>query len=482
MRKNYLYNLGLTVFNLAVPVVVFPVVARALGPAEVGKAQFIFIFCQYLAILAALGIPVYGAREVAKLRGDATALRTLLRELITVNALTGTLIFLGLCAATFWVPLLEASRAAYIGAGLMVLLSFSSVEWIYNGLEGFKNLALRSVVVKCAYLILALLLVRSRGDAPVYLALTVGSVIAYNTLQFAGVWRHLAGRVQGFNPGRHWRPLVFVLGTTIASTLYTTFDSVLLGLLAGDTAVGLYTAATKIAKMLLPVIMAFGAVSLPRITAAVRDAQHADWLSALDRSHAYVVDLGVPLAVGLFVVAPSLVEVFSGSEFGAAVRTLRILALLPLVIGLGYFWGYQVALPLGMERALMTAALAGVAVSLALNFWLVPRVQQDGAAIAGIAAEGVVTLAYWLQVRGKHPFKAPLRRWAAALLCSAPIAVFLFVPDDFLLGSEWMSLAATAAACAALYAAGQLYVFHHPVLRGALRRLPLVPQPGASAE
>ncbi len=70
MAKNYFYNLLLTLSNLLFPILSFPYISRVLGPEGLGKVQFVFSFAQYFAVIAGLGIPIYGMREIARYKDD----------------------------------------------------------------------------------------------------------------------------------------------------------------------------------------------------------------------------------------------------------------------------------------------------------------------------------------------------------------------------------------------------------------------------
>lgn len=469
MRKNYLYNLLLTASNLVIPLLSFPYAARVLGPSGIGKAQFVFLLSQYLALIAALGIPIYGAREVARQRSQPAALASLLRSLLTVNALTGLVLFTGFLVCIFALPALYDARLLYLTGSVMVLLSFTSVEWVYTGLETFRQLALRSVALKLLSLAGLFIFVRQPADLAIYLLLQVGAVLGFNLLNFRGVLPRLKGGALQIRP--HLRPLLLIFGTTIASTLYTTFDSILLGLLASDAAVGYYTAATKVAKIALPLITAYAVVLLPGITVAVAEDKPEALQLHLRNSYTYITGLGVPAMAGLFVFAPALIRIFSGAAFGPAILTLRLLAPMPLLVGLGYFWGYQVALPLGKERVLLTAALWGMAVSLLGNFSLVPFLQQDGAAISGIAAELVVTVAYYLGVRKSLTVPGSARLLGEALLAALPFGAVLLLPPHLWEESRallWLALLGSG--CVLLYGLLQIFLFRNQALRQALGR------------
>src|SRR5688500_11261956 len=87
VRKNYIFSLLLTGFNILFPIISFPYVAQVLGAVGVGKVQFILSFAQYFAMLAALGIPFYGARLIAQASHDQTLLYKTLSELVYIHVI-----------------------------------------------------------------------------------------------------------------------------------------------------------------------------------------------------------------------------------------------------------------------------------------------------------------------------------------------------------------------------------------------------------
>ena len=71
MKKNYFYNLLLSVVNILFPILSFPYASHILGPVGIGKVQFVISFAQYFALLAAIGIPIYGIKETATMIGGS---------------------------------------------------------------------------------------------------------------------------------------------------------------------------------------------------------------------------------------------------------------------------------------------------------------------------------------------------------------------------------------------------------------------------
>lgn len=87
IKKNFFYNSILSVSRIIFPLISFPYSSRILGPDGIGRINFVDSYSQYFCLLAALGIPLYGVREVAKTRHDLIALKKLTSELLVLNFL-----------------------------------------------------------------------------------------------------------------------------------------------------------------------------------------------------------------------------------------------------------------------------------------------------------------------------------------------------------------------------------------------------------
>ena len=78
----------------------------------------------------------------------------------------------------------------------------------------------------------------------------------------------------------------------------------------------------------------------------------------------YIVFFSIPISVGLLVNAPEFVMVFSGVQFVEAITAMQMMAFLPFFIGLGYFFAFQILVPLGKNKEMLYAVLVVMVLSL----------------------------------------------------------------------------------------------------------------------
>ena len=98
--------------------------------------------------------------------------------------------------------------------------------------------------------------------------------------------------------------------------------------------------------------------------------------------------------------SPQITRLFSGKDFEPSILTMRITVLLILFIGFGNLTSIQILMPLGKERQILISVILGAIVDLGLNILLIPKYQQNGAAIANCSAEFVVTFTQLIFIRG----------------------------------------------------------------------------------
>jgi O-antigen/teichoic acid export membrane protein len=394
MAKNYFYNLLLTVTNLLFPLLSFPYVSRILGPEGIGKVQFVFSFAQYFALIASIGIPVYGMKEIAKYKNDKKGRSQVFSELLIIYLLSTVCLFLVYLSVIFVFPYFSADRGMYLGASLLVLLGFSYIDWVYTGLEEFKSIALRSVLFKIIGLLLLYFFVKNKSDTQNYLFIMIFSFLGNNILSFFFLKGKVSIMLSKLQLKRHLVPLFYILGTSLAASMYTDMDTVLLGFLSDSRAVGLYTAAVKLSKITLPFVTSMGVVLVPKISMYYAEKNMDEVQHTLNKAFRFLIFFAVPITFGLALLAPEFISLFSGEEFLPATNSMRLLSLLPLIIGLGHFFLYLVLIPAGKNREMFFCVLGGLTISLLLNIILIPLFKAEGSSIANIVSEISVTLLY----------------------------------------------------------------------------------------
>lgn len=392
LRKNIAFNTLLSLSQILFPLITFPYASRILGPAGMGAVSFADNFITYFLIFSALGIPLYGVREIAKVKHDPLALGRVFSELILIHLITsvisvGILLIIILSST----KLLSNFGLYQIGIGILLGNIFIA-EWFFQGIEKFKYIAVRTVLIRVFTIGLLFFLVHSPTDKNIYYALNLVATVVAAMANMYAVSKLIKISFFKLSLKQHLRPLLIIFSNSIITTVYLVFDTIILGFLTNDVHVGYYAASMRISKISLALIGVLSAVLLPRLTIAFRDKNWEEARSLLLKSMSFVIFLSIPIAVGTFCLSEEIITLFAGINYLPAVSSLQILCFVVCFVGMAQVFAHQILLPLHQERKILYASLFGVVVSLGLNFLLIPSLKQNGAAISSLATEASVTL------------------------------------------------------------------------------------------
>jgi O-antigen/teichoic acid export membrane protein len=473
VKKNIGYNVLLTISNMIFPIISFPYAARILGPEGTGEVSFAQSFCQYFIIISALGIPLYGTREIAKINADLQKRSKLFIELNIIRLITSFFVLIPYFIIVFSVPKFYSSIELYLWGAFLILISSTSIEWFFGGLEDFKYITIRSVLIKVISIGALFLFVKTSSDVIPYFLIYVLTYVlgGFFNLKYALKFINISMvKLSELRFKVHIKPLFLIFSSFFAITVYVLLDTVLLGLISSDEAVGHYTVASRITKISLTLITSLGIVLVPKLSYAVSQDNLTEVSRIINRSMEFVMTFGIPMMTGLFVLAPELVLIFSGKEFSSAFVTLRILCPLILIIGMANIFSIQILTPLSKDKLVMQAAAIGAVVSLVLNLILIPIWNENGSAITNIIAEGTVTFFCYLFAKKFISFQISKRSIFLNIISTLPywfIAEFIRKVTD----SSIIVLVFTIPISILLFLIFNLYIVKNPVMINAVDNL-----------
>ena len=218
-------------------------------------------------------------------------------------------------------------------------------------------------------------------------------VCGNNVLNLARMLRMVS--FSGLGPmriGRHLKPLASYAALSIASSVYLTFDSILLGMLSpSNVQVGLYQLASKLKGICFSVINAIIGVLIPRLSYYAKNDPEK-YGALLRRGWGFLLNLCLGIALYLLVYAYPLVVLISSEKYADAVLPVRIIGLVNLLSCMSYFFGLCILSPLDQESKLARANLTGAPISLVCNLLLDGTFGATGAAISVCLAELAIFL------------------------------------------------------------------------------------------
>ncbi|MGL5780691.1 flippase [Cetobacterium sp.] len=391
LKNNFIFNLIRIITNLLFPIISFPYVSRILNPEGIGKVTFTNSISAYFLMFASLGIPLYGIREVAKVRDNKEKLEKTTSEIFFLNLITTVVIVL-LYFIFLYLGYLGKERILLEIMSLNIFLTFIGVEWFYQGMEEYKYITIRSIFFRIVSLILIFTLVKTEDDYVVYGAIIILSTVGSNIFNFFKLRSFTRLSFKNLNIKRHLKPILTIFSMNIAISIYTNLDNVMLGYKSTEISVGLYSSGVKLVKLVLGIVTSLGAVMLPRISNYIHNGMESELKTLLDKAFKFIILLSLPCFLGLYLTSKEIILIFSGNGFVDAISTMKYLTPIIIFIALSNFIGIQILYPRGEEKKVLISVIVGAVVNFSLNWILIPKYAQNGAAISTTIAEGLVLL------------------------------------------------------------------------------------------
>lgn len=393
VKVNMIMNSLLTMSSFIFPFITFPYVSRILLPLGTGKVNFATSVVNYFAMFAQLGIPTYGIRACAKVRDNKEKLSRTVHELLFINLFMCVLVYITFFIALFNVPRLEQDITLYLVIGISIILNALGVEWLYKALEKYSYITIRSLVFKVIALVAMFLLVKNQEDYVFYGGITIFAGSASNILNFWNLRKYVILKPLGkYNIRQHIKMVLTFFSMSIATTIYTNLDSVMLGFMKGDVDVGYYGAAVKIKGILVSLVTSASAVLLPRASFYVDRKMLDEFYHLLKKTMHFVFLLACPLTLYFIIFAREGIFFLSGEAYAGSILPMQIIMPTLIFIGMTNIIGIQMLVPLGLEKQVLYSEIAGAIVDLILNAILIPKFASSGAAIGTLVAEIVVLI------------------------------------------------------------------------------------------
>ena len=423
IKKNFAYKSVLTLSTYLINFITFPYVARVLGVERIGLVNFVDNTVNYFLLFATMGVGLLGVREIAAVKEDKKRRDQVYSSMLALNLLF-TLVSLGiylLCIST--IPkLCQYDELFYIGTA-KILFTVFLVEWFFTGVENFRYITLRSILIKVLYIISVFLFVRDTSDYRLYFILTVGVVVLNALINQLYIRKFVRVRWNNIQLFKYLKQNVTLGIYTLMTSMYLTFNVMYLGLVSNNTEVGYYTTAFKLYSVILGFFTAFTNVMLPRMSSLLANGEKDRFQELVNRSFSVMATCCIPLILCSMIMAPQIVYILSGPGYEGAILPMRIIMPAAFAVGVAQVLAIQVLMPMKKDKVLLIASIIGAVVSLLINLLVVPSVKSVGSAVVLLCSEMGVTGMYVWYVLSQELILIPIKAIGKNVLFSLPSVV-----------------------------------------------------------
>lgn len=405
LKTNYLLNILNQALSVSLSVFTAPYLSRVLEADGIGEIAFTTSVVSYFSLFAVLGTAASGQREVSYAQDDRKKRSNIFWNHEALSLLTS---FFCLIVYGVWIVLFgKRFRLLYAILSLQIIGNAFDITWLFSGMENFAQIVRFSVIFKFINFVSIFLFIHTRDDIYKYVFL----LQAFSLVNFIAYWRYLPQYVdrpvvRGLKPLKCVPNAVSLFVPTIAASVYTMMDKMMIGLFSNATYEnGYYEQSQKIPTFALSIITSLAAVVMPRLGFCSEKGDVQQIQAYMKKSFHFVWMLGFPICMGLVAVSDNLVPWFFGEGYDKVKVLMKINAFLVLAIGINRTAGSQYMLPLKKQKMLTWSILVGAGCNLALNSILIPKYFSIGAAAASVFAEFTIGFTQLYMLRKELPVK-----------------------------------------------------------------------------
>jgi PST family polysaccharide transporter len=404
--RHLLANLGslygLQVARYLIPLITIPFLARVLGADGWGEVAFLTAYGQFFIILIDFGFHISGTREIARL--DA---RSEHRAEVVAGVWAAKLLLVLLAAVCAALARQLSAKLAiddwlYWSAVAAAVIEALDPLWYFQGRQKLAAYVAVNLAARFGGLLLMFAVIREPGDAWLYFLFRGASWGLVVAIGIAMMYRHLPPVMPTIGRARQ----AFAMGWSIfqvhaAGAALDTAIPFALGFVAPASVVGYLVGADRIARAFYWLLDPIRQAMFPRISALVQSSLKRA-AQAVRRILLLFAGVSIVSGLAILLLAPFLVRLLLGGGYDAAVPTLRLLSIFPLLVALNNVIGVQWMLPLGLERPFAAINITAGSLRLILCLCLAPFFAQNGAAVAILAAESTTLVLQMLYLRRRR--------------------------------------------------------------------------------
>lgn len=382
-----------TFLNIGFPLITFPYITRILSPYGLGIYDFNKSIVSYFILIAGLGISQYAVREGSKKKNNLLEFQKFCNQIFTINIISTIVAYLLMAIMLVTLKQGNDSNLLIIIFSIQLIFNLLSVEWLFLISEDFKYITIRSFIIQLLSLILLFTFVKNQNDYFNYAIITVFSMGISSLFNISYSRKFVKLRVTSDIESlkSHLKPVFILFFNNIASTIYLSSDVTIIGIISGNYYVGLYSTAVKIYTIVKQLINTVLMTTIPRL-AFLNNEDKFEYEKLLVNVFNMILLLIAPAIVGLIMLRRQVVLIIAGNEYIRSVSSLLLLSICLFFAVFSAFFVHGILLINNREKIILKITVASAVINIILNLLLVPKFNENGAAVATLISEFIVLM------------------------------------------------------------------------------------------
>lgn len=393
VSRNVIALYGVQLATFILPLLTLPYVARVLEPSALGLVILAQGFAFALMAFIDWGFGLTGVRSVAAVQNDPDALAGVVQRVRGAQLALALLSGVFAASALLFLPSMRENPEFLVLAYVAAFTTGLAADWFFLGIERMRVMALIQLGFRSVSTVLTFVLVKGPDDAWIVMALFAGGSVGALIVSDWMMYRRVAFRRPAWRASlRELRHGSTIFIATLAVTLYTAFNVVLLGFFASSAEVAHFGAGERLVRVAITLLGPVGAAVIPRMTAlhTAGEPERAKRLLVIALAVCTLPAIAITLI--LIVFGTPIIRLIYGEAFVEdAVPILRVLALIIPINVVAVVFGVWL-MTLHRDRLVAGIALLAGFSNVVLGCLLASEFGGLGMAWAVICAEGVAAL------------------------------------------------------------------------------------------
>lgn len=328
------------------PLLSFPYLTRVLGAEKYGTVVFANSIMSYFTLLIDFGFLLSGTNSCSLVSNDKTKLGNITMGIIMAKSLLVVVAFFALQICCQFVPKIRKDYLFYILSFTGIFLTIFLPDYLFRGIEKMSIITYRVVASKAVYTILIFVCIHKESD---YLFVPV-AVIGSNLFAVILTWTEIIKKkIIKFCKVSFLEVLIYLKESSlfflsrIASSFYTSLNTVLLGSRFSSASVGEYGVANTLTNTMRSL--------LSPISDSIYPYMIKEKNFKLVRTILLILEpIIIICCIALWILAKPFVSIVCGAGYENAVPLLRLMIPIVVITLPAYLCGYPVLGALGKTK------------------------------------------------------------------------------------------------------------------------------------
>lgn len=372
--------------------------ARLLDKASFGKFSFALSLAFIAVIIADLGVNTLLIREIAR---DKSKADKYFANAFFVKVLLAIITYIFVFAV---INLLNyPSDTRYVVYMMLIFIIFSTfTDLFYSIFRAFEMMFFDSIIKIARMIILTaagLYVLFTYHDVFLFsftfIAVEIIVLILAYVIASKRFIKFRAGINFGFMRDIVKKALPFGLAF-VFSSIYFYIDSVMISKMRGDLEVATYSAAYNLALAILFIPTVYMNALYPVMSRYFKISKGM-LIFIYKKSFKYLYIIGLPISVGIFLLADKIIVFFYGKQYTGSIIALQIISWFLFIKFLNFLAGFTLS-SINQQNKRMISQGSTAVFNIIANLILIPKMGYVGAAIATFITEIFLFILYYWYV------------------------------------------------------------------------------------